>query len=75
MLDIPQINDPYEGSLDAAPEGSFVALCGKIAKIFNQHEALQGRHCVRPAGHDGCHFVQRDDETHAQTVERCMSKK
>lgn len=46
--------------------------CGKSVPEFAAHPELQGRHCIRPAGHDGYHIAQRDDETHAQTIARCL---
>jgi hypothetical protein len=48
-------------------------LCGKSDPEWATIPDLASRHCIREAGHDGFHIAQRDDETYAQTVARCMS--
>lgn len=48
-------------------------LCGTSDAEWGKHEELRGRHCIRPAGHDGFHIAQRDDESLQQTWERCAS--
>lgn len=52
------------------PDLAYVLRCGKSDPAWAMHPEVQGRHCIREAGHDGPHFAQRDDETHAQTAAR-----